>query len=796
MKVHPVIYHLFKLFIRLALVILFIGIPVATWYLRNVGIDFGAREALSQALSNNAMDVTIGRLALDPFRGLIAEEVSVSDKSPSHHTLARLSSLVVSLNLSELLQRRIVVDRISLQRASASIPLLKSDDSVRLTASDIDAEIFLLGDKLRFSLLDGKIAGIRIQFNGEILNPLALQVTHSENSQHLDETFLQSLTKIFSDISFPDGSPTLKANFDYDASDPQSLQIGGIQFVANKTSFRNAHVDSIAIHADYANGNLSIPHILIRDKSGQLQASGNWNKPAAEAQLSVISSLNPSTFINAFVSKESPLRKLQLPSPPRFEADFSVDLKSKIPQFKATGQLSAPEFRFDSMKFTNAGLGFSYGNGIFYARDIALSASRGQLTGNLWMASDDIRLTLKNSIPPPDLAPLFDAPAQEFLRNMQFKDLPEVRVSLNTKKLDFPSIRGTGHVKLGRTAMRGSWVDSGDADFDIADRCFTYKNIVIAMGAGRGTGLFAYDIAKQEVRFENIRSTLIPCDLMMWIDPRIAKTLTPYRFRSGPLVTLQGKVGMRGPEKNALSINVESAAGLDYDLLGKTLSFGRTTGHVDVTANKVHVNIKKAELLGGNVALDTLVSINPKDPTFSTDVTLNRVDFAKLTTLYFKYDDSKGFISGRYKFNARMGEESLMTGTGNIRIEDGNVFAIPLFGPFSYILGSILPGVVYNTARLATADFTAANQKITTKNIEIQGRGFSMFGQGDIFFLTGGLDMSMRINAQGIPGIVFFPVSKLFEYYSNGTISEPHWSPKIIPRIPIFGGSQNKNTTP
>jgi hypothetical protein len=379
---------------------------------------------------------------------------------------------------------------------------------------------------------------------------------------------------------------------------------------------------------------------------------------------------------------------------------------------------------------------------------------------------------------------------------MQFKDLPEVTLSLNTKKLDFASIRGTGHVKLGRTAMRGSWVDNGEADFDIADRCFTYKNIVIAMGAGRGTGLFAYDIAKQEVRFENIRSTLIPCDLMMWIDPHISKTLAPYRFRSGPSVTLQGKVGMRGPEKNALSINVESTTGLDYDLLGKTLSFGRTTGHVDVTANKVHVNIKKADLMGGHVALDTLVSINPKDPTFTTDVILNRVDFAKLTTLYFKYNDSKGVISGRYKFNARMGDESQMTGNGNIRIEDGNVFAIPLLGPFSYILGSILPGVVYNTARLATADFTAANQKINTKNIEIQGSGFSMFGQGDIFFLTGGLDMSMRINAQGIPGIVFFPVSKLFEYYSNGTISEPHWSPKIMPRIPLFGGPQNKNTSP
>jgi hypothetical protein len=52
--------------------------------------------------------------------------------------------------------------------------------------------------------------------------------------------------------------------------------------------------------------------------------------------------------------------------------------------------------------------------------------------------------------------------------------------------------------------------------------------------------------------------------------------------------------------------------------------------------------------------------------------------------------------------------------------------------------------------------------------------------------------MSMRINAQGIPGLVFFPVSKLFEYYSNGTMAEPNWSPKIIPRIPALGGGAKK----
>jgi hypothetical protein len=383
-----------------------------------------------------------------------------------------------------------------------------------------------------------------------------------------------------------------------------------------------------------------------------------------------------------------------------------------------------------------------------------------------------------------------DGPTREFLDKMEIADLPEISLSLRAPKLDFGEMKGTGHLKLGRTAMRGAWIDSGYADLEIAESCVTYKNIVILTGPGKGTGAFAYDVGRQEVRLENIRSTLIPYDVLMWIDPKIAKTISPYRFRSNPNVSVQGKVHMRMATKNNLAIQVESPAGMDYDLLGKTLSFGKTSAKVLVIGNKVDARVTRAPLMGGDVTLKADVSIDPKTPFFTADVQLERVNFSKLTKLYFNYDDSKGVVSGRYNFKTRMGQEELMTGNGSIRIEDGNVFAIPTLGPFSSIIGGILPGVAYNTARLATADFTVADKKVSTQNIEIVGSGFSMFGDGDIYFLTGKLDMDMRLNAQGVPGIVFFPMSKLFEYHSDGTFSNPGWSPKIIPRIPVFGGAK------
>jgi len=47
------------------------------------------------------------------------------------------------------------------------------------------------------------------------------------------------------------------------------------------------------------------------------------------------------------------------------------------------------------------------------------------------------------------------------------------------------------------------------------------RAIVINTGKGRGTGAFDYDVGRKEVRLKDIVSTLVPVDVMMWIDPRI-----------------------------------------------------------------------------------------------------------------------------------------------------------------------------------------------------------------------------------------------------------------------------------
>jgi len=79
----------------------------------------------------------------------------------------------------------------------------------------------------------------------------------------------------------------------------------------------------------------------------------------------------------------------------------------------------------------------------------------------------------------------------------------------------------------------------------------------------------------------------------MWIDPKIAQAVKPYKFRAPPSAIVQGMVHLSDAKKNNLSISLESADGLDYDLLGRTLRFGKTAAKVDIRGAQVNANVQR-----------------------------------------------------------------------------------------------------------------------------------------------------------------------------------------------------------
>jgi uncharacterized protein involved in outer membrane biogenesis len=222
---------------------------------------------------------------------------------------------------------------------------------------------------------------------------------------------------------------------------------------------------------------------------------------------------------------------------------------------------------------------------------------------------------------------------------------------------------------------------------------------------------------------------------------------------------------------------------MDYTFCGKELHFTNVDARLAFTDERLKLTDVRAELFGGTVKGDGDISIQKSKPGHTATLRFNDVNFQKLTKLYFNYDESQGKLDATYSFTGAGENARTMRGEGDMAVTDGNVFAIPFLGPFSEILSKIVPGMGHNKAHKASTKFSISNGIIATKDFVVEGKGFSMIGDGRIWFLDDRMDFDMRVNARGLPGVVLFPVSKLTEYTTQSKFSEPAWRLKIFPRL-------------
>lgn len=790
MHLHPIPRFLVRFLFRGVLVLLFVGLPAVILYLREAGVGFGLKERVADALSGAEFVTTIGKLTFDPFKGLIADKVEVSSKKPPYANLAKVERLVVSANISDYLTaKKITIDHIELDDTDVSVPLDSDPGSPRLTLNGVSAQCLFFANQARLSYFEGNVQGIRVFLSGLLQNPQDFKVQRQGGpgggTPH--RAAVAEWLDRFSELEFA-SPPELRAEINGDLADRASIEVRPITLRSGPIQGPNWRVEGIDMEAEYRDGGLFVGKFIVKGKNGELNATADVRDQ--RLTFDVRSSLGLEPFMG-LLPKDSPFRQLKFSDAPLAEATGNVSFGSNPAQYEVMGSIALGKFSYRGVKFDSLSTDFAVKDGKSFARGVRLTAGGGEFEADVLYQPNDFRVRFENTIIPTRIAPLLGEKEREFLGNMEFRDAPYVKFELQGTKPDFASIKGAGILKLGRTAVRGAWMDHIESKFEIADSAFIYRNFQINRGRGQGTGTFIYDIGRREVRLENAKSSLPPVDVMMWIDPKIADAIRPYRFNEPPRVAVDGMVHLKDADKNNLSLKVDAADGLDYDLLNRTLKFGRTLADVEVKGRRVLANVKNTKLMNGDAGIKANISIDDRDPVFSADVELRRVDFAKLTKLYFNYDDSAGLMSGKYSFAARMKEEQKMRGKGSIRVEDGHVFAIPILGPLSEIINKIIPKAGYQTARVATADFTIGDEKISTDNLVIEGSGFSLFGNGDIYFMRDKMDMSVRINARGIPGIVLFPVSKLFEYVSTGSVSNPEWKPKIIPR---FGNGEQKAT--
>jgi hypothetical protein len=205
-------------------------LPAAIIYLREVGIGYEWKERVAVALSGDGFRTEIGKLTVDPFKGLVAENVVVRDTSAEGRDYARIERLVVSVNFADLLAGRVTIDQVQLDETEVSIPLGTDPDSPRLDVDGVSAELSLLAEQLRISSLEARVQGIRVVLSGLLRNPGALRFDQKSTQQDPQKRnkLIAQIVETLSTLKFPGMQPEVQVKINGDLADLSSLQISPI----------------------------------------------------------------------------------------------------------------------------------------------------------------------------------------------------------------------------------------------------------------------------------------------------------------------------------------------------------------------------------------------------------------------------------------------------------------------------------------------------------------------------------------------------------------------------------------
>ena len=176
------------------------------------------------------------------------------------------------------------------------------------------------------------------------------------------------------------------------------------------------------------------------------------------------------------------------------------------------------------------------------------------------------------------------------------------------------SWQGDGTVVLGRTRFRGTWMNGANARIRIRQWRAQLRRSSVTRNEGTGSGSFTYDFKKHEVRVSNIRSSLYPADVIVWIDPKTWKTVAPYKFRRPPNVIANGVYQFHGGKNTHLEIKVDGAGGMDYVFLGKTLPFDRVSARLLFTNDRLQISDVRTDVLAGTLRGTADISLARTDP--------------------------------------------------------------------------------------------------------------------------------------------------------------------------------------
>ncbi len=763
--------------IRFVVVMMAAAMIGGGWYLAKKGFGREWRLRVVEELHKRGIEVSIRRLTLNPFRGLVAKDVRIFDYKNRANTLALVSEISLDINYAAFFHRQPFLNAIDIRNAEIWLPFDAGDPQTRQPRlKNFHAHVYFPPEQIYVSQAEGVLAGLRISVTGQLIKRDNYASTPPLSQEEWQKR-LKTLSRVVSELqkcSFPAGPPTLQVKFTGDLAEMENSHVEATLH-ADAIRRDRYEIRNLTTNANYTDQQLTISQCEWADQAGAFGGRASWRRQTGDADFQLRSSIDIKSLLEAF-RDAGPLADFSFQTPPAIEISGGFNF-SESRKIKVLGHAAIGTFAYENIPLNDLSADFSWDGERILVRDLLVKQGDGQLKAALLSAPTDFRLDVDSTLNPVVLRNFLSPEMRKFLGEWQWQRPPIIHLEIRGTDQRPETWNGTGNVTMQKTRFRGAPLNSATAKIQFGNGAVTYENLRVVRDEGVASGTFTYDFKNHEARFANIKTSINPSDAILWIDPDLLKAVTPYKFHQPPNLTASGVYQFGGRKGTKFEITVDAARGMDYTFLGKNLSFDRLAAKLLFTTDRLQINDFKGAILNGSLVGTADIALGRGEQRYRANIIVNKIDFPRLTDLYFNYKSAQGQLLGNYEFTGAGSDSRRMRGTGKLEVTQGDVFAIPVFGPLSDILSAVVPGSGYSKARRATSTFTIKDGVFHTDDFEAQGQWFSMLGWGDVHFADDKINFTMRIDMHG-PGILLTPMYKLFEYEATGSAKHPDWHPK------------------
>src|SRR5436189_4654341 len=148
---------------RLAVLAAMFGVIGGGYYLARRGFGREWRYRVVEELHKRGVEADIGRLTLDPFRGLVARNVRVFDYKNRENTLARISEVSLDINYAALIHNQSFLNSLDVRDAQITLPLrMAAGKGEKAQLTNFRAHVYFPPEQIYVSQAQGTFSGIGI----------------------------------------------------------------------------------------------------------------------------------------------------------------------------------------------------------------------------------------------------------------------------------------------------------------------------------------------------------------------------------------------------------------------------------------------------------------------------------------------------------------------------------------------------------------------------------------------------------------------------------------------------------